>query len=411
MTFGHNCYDSNLGIGPDCAWPARLALLLKDAHSPKVTVSNIAQPSWGYKHWIESGKLQELGGADLVIIDLAVNTQNYLDAFAQMRHLDCLLHGILAGPDAPAVLFVETFRSCAFEDADCDFHCAPLEQGSMAVDIGSGGVKNYTWCNRWWTVQDIDRPVLRHYQLPMASYRDAVWPSLPSPNDHLPCFWNGLNHPDAFAHAVLARVVFFSFEQALRAVQNEPAGRACPKPEVKLFHQRLPVGVFCSQRKRALGESPVLSVRIPHAFRPVFSSGDWASREDVPGKLGWIGESFDKSVNHAVGFAVNFSADPRLEVSFLKTYERIGRVTMFLGRRGFSIERPEEAVASYVLDGMHEARHSIPQTVAFMHKAKGKKNQARVLPDEVGKGEYTLVFLLDMTAKHPKFKLLEIASC
>jgi hypothetical protein len=68
----------------------------------------------------------------------------------------------------------------------------PFKHWLLCLLTSNTGLKaEYRYCSRWWTTADIERPVVRHYQIPTASYRDAVWPNLNQPRHDLPCFWVG----------------------------------------------------------------------------------------------------------------------------------------------------------------------------------------------------------------------------
>lgn len=78
-----------------------------------------------------------------------------------------------------------------------------------------GSNQTYGWCNRWWMMGSHERNIVQHYELPIISYRDAVWPSLANPRPLLPCFWNGISHPDAIGHLLFGDVVAYGLLRSL----------------------------------------------------------------------------------------------------------------------------------------------------------------------------------------------------
>jgi hypothetical protein len=88
MTHGTGCNDG-LRSGPACAWPSRLQQRLMQAYpAANITVSNKARPGSHYGAWLAAGDLESLlEGADLVIIDLQVNSQVSSSRNASLRML------------------------------------------------------------------------------------------------------------------------------------------------------------------------------------------------------------------------------------------------------------------------------------------------------------------------------------
>lgn len=184
----------------------------------------------------------------------------------------------------------------------------------------TGQEAKYSFCNRWWTIASFERPVVQHYKLPIASYRDAVWPDISAPPRDLPCFWNGMSHPDSIGHAMMADVVAWGFLRAIGADvsmvhhpqpavaasdkhsntmrvahdQQEDCSLQLQRPPTR-FHQQAPAAQFCpaQDEPRAAGNSSSSSSRgtfmtaeKPDAFQPVLNTGCWRLFEDKPGKPG-----------------------------------------------------------------------------------------------------------------------------
>lgn len=120
-------------------------------------------------------------------------------------------------------------------------------------------------------------------------------------------------------------------------------------------------------------------------------------------------------LEHTLLFAVAFSAQPQLEVTFLRSYANIGSATLYLGGPGLrdphSLARA--ALGSWELQGLVQERFSVPHTVRWARDVSKLAPGVHALPQGVGPGEYRVMLVLNTTAgvAHPKFKLLGITSC
>ena len=298
---------------------------------------SIAKPAWGYDAFLRNPQEMEiLKEADVVIVDLVANSQGYkaaqleeymtvVDAFLSHLHQ---LH--LQSDNKFAILFVETFRTCAFSQSDCNDHCPSGQQGYMMSEI-AGPPRSYSWCNRWWYMADLEMPVIKHYEVPVVHYRDAVWSKMSQPKPLSPCYWNGLSHPDAVAHELVASLVANGLAHAIHR-SEELASVDCPSvPSLPpSFHSKLQTSRFC-------GSEPGTTMRMrasrPDTFQPVGNTG-WELREDVPDKPGWLFETTNSDADPSssdmatIWFRLKFSALPQLEVTYLKIYEYIGQARM-----------------------------------------------------------------------------------
>lgn len=229
----------------------------------------------------------------------------------------------------------------------------------MLVAPSAGNTTDYMWCNQWWTMADMERPVVNHYQLPVISFRDTVWPRLSEPRPDLPCLWNGGAHPDELAHILFADVVAYGLMQAMQHSEQHTAaspGECASFVPSRRFYSLAPLTRFCLRKPRgSIDASPqqtpgtFFDVSNPDAFVPHAVSGAWEFREDRPGKPGWVCEpSFRRSVpsnattaagaaaatrndsSHTIWFRVTFSDEPQLQVTYLTTYQNIGAVEVFL---------------------------------------------------------------------------------
>ena len=414
-TAGNHCGDKELGGKKACAWPARLERLLHADGYTNFRVNNAAVPAWAYSNWIESGQLWGLAQSDIVIVDLNVNAQRYITHALDVQHdLDELLFLLLtARPELP-VLAVNSFRVCT-NARECNMHCSAEEQGSVSVTFAEDNATFSTgWCDYWWKIADLEAPIFRHYGISTASYRDAVWADLPRPNPNLPCFWNGNSHGDAVSHILVSDVVHHALTRTL-ALAAAATPQGCPPPTNRTpFHPHLLLTSCSARWKKPLTH---LSTESPKLFTPLFHTDNWEFRDDASHggaadtakKLGWI---FAGAEENSIAFRVSVSAVPRVEITFLQTYEGIGLAVAELyaasasdydyatSSTGGLVGSP---LATLLLDGLDldPNHYSLPFTA--------------VLPvDDLAAGRYTLVVRANATAPPPhapKFKLLGITSC
>jgi len=74
MTAGHGCFDQR--HGSQCAWPAKLQHRLQEMYpNASITVKNLARPGFSYTDVLSSGHIHTALNADVLLIDLQVNSQ------------------------------------------------------------------------------------------------------------------------------------------------------------------------------------------------------------------------------------------------------------------------------------------------------------------------------------------------
>jgi hypothetical protein len=127
--------------------------------------------------------------------------------------------------------------------------------------------------------------------------------------------------------------------------------------------------------------------------------------------------------NHTIWFAILFSKQPRLQVTYLTSYENIGSANLFLyapdAAAAAMQSGPQEdsALQVYRLNALISKKFSVPRTTLFMHikdlaqsKALSQSmgEQLKQLPAQVQAGKYSVAVQL---VQGIKFKLLGLASC
>lgn len=421
MTYGHNCNDRLRGTYKECAWPSILQKMFKlKFPDSTISVKNFAIPAFSYSQWVQNGHLLREIIADLFIVDLSVNSQIYSkNPFTLQYWLDYFLMTLTQNrkPGSYAVHFVETFRTCAYhklKECDSPVHCIDENNRFSFNPNISGVLAEYSWCGNWWSIQDIERPVLSHYNISISSYRDAVWPDQSKPSVLLPCFWNGLSHADANGHVLVAEVVMFGIIQMIDLVSSSSLPYCA---RYRPYHKDLKIPPYCDNSDDI---QTALTVFKPNKFLPVFQSGNWKFREDRPSKFGWIAESSRGSRDdHKIIFNVSVSKTPQIDISFLTSYENICRAWVVIADSLYSLENNESLkwLAKYDIDARNQQRLSISRTVRFIPRGQEYKEDSGIyeLPSAVRNGSYYLMFVLQTNVNEcvgfPKFKLLSIISC
>ena len=383
MTFGHSCVDKVLGQWTDCAWASRLEKLLINAGITNVKVDNRAMPMHNYENSVATGYYHNLDH-DLILIDFSVNTYEYYfkpaGNLVQMHDLDVMLQVLRHHNPTKPIMKINTF--------DRDQGCSYDQKGGMNYNI-SGEAGEYQWCAFGWQTTDSEMPLLKHYKLPMASYRDAIWPDMANPRSDLPCLWNGGHHPDANAHHLLADTVFYSLNKMLDLTRTTaPGPDACPP--TKPFFNKLKIEPICAD----FGYKTHMDTKDPNSFTPVYRSPDWYYGEDSKGKPGWIIHLKEFQEN-SIEFEVEVSPELRVEVTFLSSYEHIGSAELSL--------HPQSGGDALITTKSAE-RHLNNEFSSFPW------TQVLYLPKDSAPGKYRLKVKL-LNEGYLKFKLLWIASC
>ena len=328
MTAGAECN------GELCTWAAQVGQWI-----------GVARPQWRLKfaNWASGGldaaawaARSDFPLADAYIVDVAVNAQG-LALASVAKNMDALLwrlaHLVAPSLDGapPAVLLVETFRTCGRDKAepgsvwqgdyhDCSGHCSATDQVFSGTNLHRTGI-----CGDWWRIADAEAIVGRHYGVPIVMYRDAVWPLLNAPGPDVRLAWDGLSHPSRVTHELVADLVKYALLrlEAERAVNA--AGFSCfPDTHIAPYTGFASVGAGCAFRARG----PLTQVGTiggnanANTSKLATFSGGWRYFEDAPRKPGWIVEEGNPG---SIRFYVHLSASaPRLEVTFLRSYASVG---------------------------------------------------------------------------------------
>jgi hypothetical protein len=312
---------------------------------------------------------------------------------------------------SPGILLVKTFRTCRSDLQDCEIHCRGSELDGLQF-------KSYYWCKWWWRVGDYESAVARSLDIPIASYRDAIWPEIDNPPSDLPYYWNGLSHPDRIAHELISDVVKYALEQLLHPSTEHiecPIADSFPRNSEKKIHSSGCISLA------ELG-FPVLTIGVHDLYKfkssPILTGSAWNVFEDKPLKPGWIGisdlnmlSSTTSNVSLSLSFNVSFSHQPRLEITYLRSYEGFTDVRV-------SIEGCSQRIDSQDngrLTGLWDRHYSLPFSTVWV-------TELILLPPVSQSQEFRLFDrnciltngpkVLTMTIlKTGKFKLLSLSTC
>lgn len=119
-----------------------------------------------------------------------------------------------------------------------------------------------------------------------------MWPDMANPSPLLPCFWNGVSHPDGVGHLLFGDVVAYGLVRALSNSRNG-AGHCNARPAPTKFHPRLESARYCtppsSTDNASSATGTYMTPATPASFQPLGVTGAWTFREDRPGKPGMPG--------------------------------------------------------------------------------------------------------------------------
>ena len=366
VTFGSECLCPKCAGSEEeqkaCAWPSRLQPWLLAMHPEwNVSVTNTARMAMSYGAWAQSATDPPFSSG-IIILDASVNSQG-LSPQEIVAGMQAYLTRLVAGRRtagasttyALAVLVVEEFRTCHDDHADCTKHCAGQPRGTTSDGrIG--------FCTSWWQIAESEMGVAREWGLPIASYRDAVWPVVSSPPENLGLLWNGMSHPDRAGHDLISDVVKHALIRL--GVAEQPGSRSSIIGTVvagaAVAEGASGAGVaahsFCSTRPL----STTFGVDDAQHFQPSARTGSWRYYEDVPHKPGWVGADNDTTIS-SISFQVRFpvalsSRGPRLEMVYLRTDGPYTNATLRIN------ECPGSAIR---LDGHWQDRYSLPYTLVL----------------------------------------------
>ena len=259
---------------------------------------------------------------DLVLWDYSTNDLTEGATMSQLRiSFERLARLLLQMPTRPAVLFLMLMRN--------------LDEPST-----------------YWVQAEAVEPIAKLYGLVLVSYRDAVWPAVDRPPSNLSHLYDTHKregfpyHPTSWTHQLIADCLCYAWA-AIEHVQPLNASEtASALPPAAFFRARADVLAPCDggwkTELRFHRMTDDESLRIP---QPIDKPDGWRYVADQPYKEGW---QFD--ARNATGttdlrstpgsslaglleplkFRMSFGEDPRLLVTYLRSYENFGRALVWV---------------------------------------------------------------------------------
>ena len=336
MTRGSGCC-ADPSAWQHCAWPHHLEKWLATVRPAwRVTMHNAAVGGCGsacWAHKLQSGRHAALD-ADIILVDTGVNDRG-LPPYRLLLDSDALMWGLLqrAGTTGDT-LAAGTMSDTPASDMAKTVPAVPTANSAPAVMNVVG----------YWRAGDAQTAAARHYGIPIASYRDAVWASY----EHVPyasridsdfagdphhLFWMannvGNSHPNQTTHELVGDVVKFAFSRmlleydALSPAQRADAARdSCSSA----MANSTPLMGAINADRRPCGASSMLdrfdrdtnSTAALTAAR-VHTTGSWSFEHARP--VGWHGRG-----EGSLSLRVRFGATPRLNLEYLRSYDGMATV-------------------------------------------------------------------------------------
>lgn len=397
-------------------------------YSGHFDIVNIGVGACNVDVWID--RVNEMANADLVIVDLSVNDQGFeLQALPHLYHTFIQLIDNL--PNHPALLFHQAFRTANRDTRELG-HCpAKNSQGTCC--------NGFLFCKRWWDMQDFVAIPLTRLGVPFVSYRDLIWPDYDNPSPDLDKWWNGLSHPDARAHKMIAKLLAFGVMMQVKEAHlathcelGDEHGRYVSSTEIDQTVMPICRAPLTSLRA---GQSPESVKDFPmdrttgaqmSASNPLPVPSPWRYYNDSQLKFGWITEMSADEISQRCGngekwcttvieqstisFKLQFSAAPRLQISFLKSYAAsMGAIAAWID------DKKDETV---YIDGHWDLPYSVAHTMTFSKEP--LVNISTIVVGDSGlfpslsEGTHMLhLSLPPKSNKKPyfKWKLLAVTSC
>lgn len=424
MTLGGQCGEAV------CAWPRYLAPWLARARPHwRVTVTNLAASGHGSFEWAYTA-IPFLGKRrpDVIIVDTSVNAYMHAGPTPVLYGMDRLMWRLLNSPgtlgrDAgapPALLYVQEFV------LSCEDHRGTAPPPEACVR------------NPWyWEMGDVEASVVRFYGLPVASYRDAVWPNRSSPPHDLLELWRTSDHgihAGPVPHELVSDVVKYALGRLLMGSHFPPAGAEAfcspagpaSHPPALRFSKHAVASMQCAGASHALGFGSMGPDEFRRAALGV--GGEWTFGIDVPGKPpGWNGVIRAGLPAPWITFPLFFesygSGTPslRVEVTFLRSYEGFADAELRINASGCGAADLAPGMRSGAphLNGSWARRQSTPFTLTLgsldvpAQDGAGGFEQVALSPAcrLSMHTPYTLTVTLRGGRGPGKFKLLGVSSC
>jgi hypothetical protein len=353
---------------PLCSWPN---YLLEWLHRVKprwhITLHNIARSGATSNDFANS----EFEHADIYIVDTALNDVWNTQL---LRNLLLRFKTILTSNNnktfPPAVLYAHPY---SVGGPSCREDC-------LAEHLRTWKNESYCWCPSQWSGYDHLATEARSFGVPVASYRDAVWPDAHNPPPDFPLFWNGTDlpqHPYSVTHHMYSDVVKYALSRLLFHDPEQPSN-ATNEGLLADYGAGNESSRICALRQGSVR----MGFDNPASFKHIGIEGNWTFSADRPGKVGWIARPppmvnrvlSDVLPSLSIHFPVTFSGQfPRLEITFMRSYDSFLDASVFLSCciHGLIDDLTQHEEKDPALRGWWSSKWSLSDTVTWQTQAVG----------------------------------------
>ena len=412
-------------LGDDSNWPELLAAWLDSVGAGRVSLVYLAAPGGAhglaaaptvgepfdstvaFAAALNNTSLDFLNSVDLVLVDLA--SADGRKAGLLERDVTTATRSIVAALARTelALVFVETYYAADSAES-CANMCAGKQPGRVVMRA------DLRLCSSFYFAQDAHCAALVPLAVPVVSVRDVAWPLL----GEVPAPLSGQMQAERTALVV---------SRALSRRGRAALGCACDEKNhfLELFASEEQDADLCA----ADAALTVVSAQLGNLQRAASTAHlGWRFYEDASGRgAGWIYEQPDaaqakgqNNMDALLALRLNVRiAEPRIHVSFLKTYSCVGKARAWVGLVDpWAATAPANASKCGVeLDAHWDQKLSLPQ-VANFHPPPECFHGAQIAREKGGVIAATLYLRPAPTRALPhcqpaptKFKLVYISTC
>jgi hypothetical protein len=302
VPYGNNCVRPDGATHRSCSWPGRLVATLRKAFpSSRIAHHNLASGGNGVVHILSTLGIVLSAQTDMILLDSLVNDAWRSGSESASKALEVLVRTVHHMAPSAALLVVEG---------------APPGLGD-AVALEK-------------------RKILDHYRVATLDWHAAAtrFPHLWHPGPIAGSVATDVNHPSFVTHQQIADTISGLWGRAMRRAcrrAEEPPPRWWPEHTLWRAEDLADFDV-CLAPLSVYASAPSDSGATPSATPQL--AGGWHYYADRPNKYGWIGEQAGARIR----FEMRFGSAPRFMLTYLRSYEHVGRIELSLPSVGFRAE-------------------------------------------------------------------------
>ncbi|CAM9342071.1 unnamed protein product [Choristocarpus tenellus] len=336
MTLGHGCTSPRGLSGKECAWGGRLQQWFdKRLSGIRVKILNRAIQSCALCCHLPhlSQTIPSSMDVDIIIADFGIN-DSYFDQYYNGKASNLLVDHeafisyVFGLGSRPALIYVEGFHP---------------------------GLRH--------NAAEVHRLITERYEVPMVSYRHAIWPNKTDTSDVLRLWAVAGPHPPWQTHQLFADVLIQYLQREYVDFCSRFGGSDHQIPFMDGVTER-------AEQTCLMGHLTYMDTTEDFPMEPVVelsSSGGssngggsaWVMGEDVPGKPGLLVYGMD-SPGASVVFNLSCHSVSSIAVGYLGSYEGMGMVEVLIDGKS-----PNPSGSGYWIDGLWDEQISV-QTFNFV---------------------------------------------